>query len=327
MAREPAPRADAASLVALTRALRAIGPDIVIASTPKAGLLGMIAARVLAVPVRVYLVRGLRLETATGRLRTVLGVTERLASACAGDVVCVSESLRAAYVAGGYASADKTRVLGAGSSNGIDTDRFDAARRADEVAALRRSLDLEGCTVIGFIGRVAGDKGIGDLLTALEVLRRERPELVLLLVGAGFADDGDATVSARLLAAGDTVRSVAHVADPAPYYPLMTVLGFPSLREGFPNVPLEAAASGVPTVAYRVTGVVDAVVDGETGTLVERGDVPALTRALRTYLDDAALVARHGSAARARAVAQFQRERVWNGWRAWLEERQRASAR
>jgi glycosyltransferase involved in cell wall biosynthesis len=101
----------------------------------------------------------------------------------------------------------------------------------------------------------------------------------------------------------------------------MTVLGFPSLREGFPNVPIEAAASSVPTVGYRVTGVVDAVVDGSTGALVERGDVEGLTRALQRYVADPDLVARHGRAARARVVDQFTRERVWSAWRTWLDER------
>ncbi len=327
MAREPSPRRDATSLVALTRALRAIDPDIVIASTPKAGLLGMIAARMLSVPVRVYLLRGLRLETAEGRLRAVLGMTERLASACALDVVSVSESLRTKYVASGYASQRKTRVLGAGSSNGVDIDRFEAARRAVEVTALRASLGLVGRTVIGFVGRIAKDKGIADLLTALERLRSDHPEVVLILVGADFAGDADATIAARLQDAGDAVRTIPHVPDTAPYYPLMTLLGFPSLREGFPNVPLEAAAAGVPTVGYRVTGVVDAVVDGSTGTLVPAGDLDGLTRAIRRYLTDPKLLASHGSAARTRAALHFSRERVWNDWRTWLEERQRESAR
>jgi glycosyltransferase involved in cell wall biosynthesis len=321
MARDPAPRKDAASLVALIGALREIGPDVVIASTPKAGLLGMMAARVLAVPVRVYLLRGLRLETETGPRRTILGMAERLASACAHDVVCVSESLRRAYVEAGYAPRGKTRALGAGSSNGVDIQRFDAPARRGEAAALRESLALHGRTVIGFIGRIAGDKGIADLLSALEELRRERPDIVLLIVGVDFAGDVDAGISARLRDAGDAVRCVAHVADTAPYYPLMTVLGFPSRREGFPNVPLEAAASCVPTVGYRVTGVTDAVVDGSTGTLVERGDVAGLTRALLGYLTDPALAARHGRAARERVVEHFQRERVWNAWQTWLSDR------
>ena len=320
IARDPAPAADAASLVAVIGALRAIGPDVVIASTPKAGLLGMMAARLLAVPVRIYLLRGLRLETETGRRRAILGMAERLASACARDVVCVSESLRRAYVEAGYAPRAKTRVLGAGSSNGVDIDRFDATKRSGEIAELRAKLALEGRTVIGFVGRISGDKGIGDLLDALDALRRSRPDLVLLLVGADFAGDVDAGISARLRAAGDAVRCVPHVADTAPYYGLMTVLGFPSLREGFPNVALEAAATSVPTVGYRVTGVIDAVVDGSTGTLVERGDVRGLTRAVQRYVTDAELVAQHGQAARERVVERFRRERVWQAWRTWLEE-------
>lgn len=321
MARDPAPRRDLGSLARLTRALRTLDPGIVIASTPKAGLLGMLAARALAVPRRIYLLRGLRLETEQGARRTILSATERIASACAHDVVCVSESLRAAAVSGGLVSPRKACVLGHGSSNGVDVARFDLTERAAEIEALRKSLRLEGRTVIGFIGRISRDKGIAALLSALAAVRREHPEVALLFVGADFAGDTDAELYALLQGAGDSVRTVPHVDDPAPYYGLMRVLAFPSLREGFPNVPLEAAAAGVATVGYRATGVVDAVIDGATGTLVERGDVEGLASALRRYVGDAALAAEQGAAARRRARADFGREQVWSAWLRLLTSR------
>jgi glycosyltransferase involved in cell wall biosynthesis len=104
------------------------------------------------------------------------------------------------------------------------------------------------------------------------------------------------------------------VPDAAPYYPLMDVLAFPSSREGFPNAPLEAAAAGVPTVGYRVTGTVDALVDGGTGRIVPAGDRAALADALAAYLDDPDLRRRHGRAARERAETHFRREIVWREW-------------
>jgi glycosyltransferase involved in cell wall biosynthesis len=95
-------------------------------------------------------------------------------------------------------------------------------------------------------------------------------------------------------------------------YPAMDVLVFPSRREGFPNVPLEAAAAGVPTVGYRVTGVEDAIVDGVTGTLVDVGNLDAMTSAVLRYLEDVAVRRQHGLAARARAIQSFSRERIWS---------------
>lgn len=315
MRREIHPLADLRALAALTRLVRRWRPQVVNAGTPKAGLLGMMAARLAGTPVRVYVLRGLRLETATGRTRAVLALTERVASACAHSVVSVSESLRGAYCAMGLAHEAKVVTLGAGSSNGVDVARF-AARPPDERRRVRESLGLaDGVPVIGFVGRFTRDKGIAELLDAFDAVCAEVPGARLLLAGDFEAGDPvPETVAGRLRTHPGVVRP-GFVADTAPYYGAMDVLAFPSLREGFPNVLLEAAAAGLPVVAVRATGSVDAVVHGETGMLVEPGDGAGLAAALTLYLRDPALRLRHGAAARARAAECFARERVWGGLR------------
>lgn len=316
MAREIAPRRDVAGLVAMIRALRALRPDIVNASTPKAGLLGMIAARVLRVPRRIYLVRGLRLETERGARRRVLCATERVASACATDVVCVSRSLRDVVVRGGFAPAGKTRVLGDGASNGVDATRFSPSEaNLARAGALRRELDIPSdAPVVGFLGRPVADKGVEELLAAMSRVRARVPDVHVLVVGSDFAGHtADRSVAARLTADPRT-RIVGTVADPTPYYLAMDVLAFPSKREGFPNAPLEAAACERPSVGFRVTGVVDAIVDGATGTIVDAFDVRAFANAVAEYLENAALRRRHGAAARERVLASFTNEHVWRCW-------------
>ena len=139
-----APAADAASLARLLAVLQSLKPDIVNASTPKAGLLGMLAARTLRTPVRIYLLRGLRLETTTGMTRRILGVTERIASACAHEVVCNSASLRDAAVQGGHVPAAKALVLGGGSSNGVDTARWTRTRERIEEGLRHLALEPLG---------------------------------------------------------------------------------------------------------------------------------------------------------------------------------------
>ena len=320
MEREISPAADARSLIEIVRVLRRIRPDVVNASTPKAGLLGMLAARALSIPVRIYTLRGLRLETTSGVKRALLWGTERVSMACAQEVVCVSESLRNRARALRLAPRRKLVTLGNGSSNGVDCDRFAGA--ASESSELRRRLSLDDDQpVIGFVGRLVRDKGIEELLEAHERVRRTHPRSTLLLVGPEEEGDrlSDAT-KRRLNSPG--VVAAGPVRDTAPYYQLMTVLAFPSRREGFPNVPLEAAASGVPTVAARVTGSVDAVSDGETGRLVPVSDARELADALSQYLAEPALAKRQGEAAQRRARRLFDREHVWERieerYRVWL---------
>ncbi len=322
MERAPNPKADLVSVARLTRELHHLRPDIVNASTPKGGLLGMMAARALRVPVRVYLLRGLRLETAHGNLRRVLSATERIASACAHEVVCVSTSLRDAAVSGGHVDPRKARVLGDGSSNGVDVDRFQRTddRLRDGKAVLAKHGVTDEDELVGFVGRFDPDKGIGDLLDAMTLVRASRPRAKLLLIGGGFAGDDDEPLAKRIRA---TPWAIAYGKsdDLAPLYARMDLLAFPSYREGFPNVPLEAACAEVPTVGFAATGVVDAVVDGQTGTIVPMRDVSALAAAITRYLEEPALRRSHGVAARARAAMRFSRATVWTNWEAYYRER------
>lgn len=320
MTREPS-RHDATSLVELGRALRRLSPDIVHASTPKAGLLGMLAARALRCRARIYLLRGLRLETARGPLRQVLSATERIASTCATSVPCVSESLLRVAVDGGYVPRRKAHVIGPGSSNGVDAARFHPTpeRLTTGWELVGRHGVERGDFVIGFVGRLVGDKGIAELLDAFAVVRSEVPRARLLLVGDGLAGDGLSTALADRIRCTPRAHAVGAVRDLAPYYATFDVLAFPSHREGFPNVPLEAGAAGVPTVGYRATGVVDAVDDGVTGLLCPRGDWHALARAVLLYARDGDLRRAHGAAARARATTRFAQASIWAEWRRFFE--------
>lgn len=311
MVREISPFADLGSLFQLVKLMRRWRPDVVNAGTPKAGLLGMLAARLTGVPVRVYHLRGLRLETTTGIKRWVLGTAERVASACAHEVIAVSQSLADTYVNLGLACPSKVRVVGAGSSNGVEVERF-AAPDPLVVSALRARYGLSvGSPVIGFVGRLTRDKGVPELVDAFGRVRGVVPGLRLLLVG-GF-EDGDPVPEAVMdqIRMDPAIVCTGFVGDTAPYYALMDLLAFPSHREGFGNALLEASAAGVPVAGFRATGTVDAVVDGLTGTLANVGDVAGLAHAIALYLTDEGVRHAHGRAGQARARDEFQPERIW----------------
>jgi len=311
--REIAPLKDLVSLLQLWRVIRRERPALVNAGTPKGGLLGMLAAWAARTPVHVYTVMGLRFETISGLRRWLLVQCEKLTCQCAHRVICVSESVRRKAVEEGIVEPEKTRVLGCGSSNGVRAERFEASvQNLARAAQIRQELRVpEGRPVVGFVGRLTRDKGIAELVRAYQMLRRERPDLKLLLVGD--FEDGDPVDpdTRRTIVEDPGIVKTGFVNDAAPYYHVMTVLAFPSYREGFPNVPLEAAAAGVPVVAARATGTVDAVVDSLTGLLVPVGNAEALAEGIRRLLEDRALAARLAEVARERAVRDFQPERIW----------------
>jgi glycosyltransferase involved in cell wall biosynthesis len=312
MRRKAAPARDLIALLHICFALRRLRPDIVNTGTPKAGLLVMLGAWLCRVPCRVYTLRGLYLETSTGLGGMLLRGVERIACAMAHRVVCVSPSLRDRVLELGLVSHRKAAVLGRGSSNGIDLTRFAVTStvraQGGQIRAVAR-ID-PGAVVIGFVGRLVRDKGVFELLEAWRILRREFTAAHLLIVGS--FEDEDVRVRVHDLIESDSrVHVVGNVDDPATHYAAMDLVVLPTYREGLPNVLLEAGAMELPVVATRVTGCVDVVEDGVTGTLVPPRDAMALSEAIAAYLRDGDLRSRHGKAGRARVEREFAKEHVW----------------
>lgn len=312
MSRRIAPREDLRALIALARLFRDLRPDIVHGHTPKGGLLAMLAAAAVGIRGRLYTLHGLPLETAAGIRRAILRTTERIAGALAQRVHAVSPSLRRRALAEGLFRPGKIRVLGAGTVNGVDSDFFAPGPEArEEGRAFRRAWGIPpSAPVVGFVGRVMGDKGVGDLVAAWTRWREEFPDLYLVVVGPMEPQDPIPETALRVLRSDRCVRLTGALGHPRAAYAAMDVVVLPTYREGFPQVPLEAAAMGLPVVTTRVTGAVDAVVDGVTGGLVPPRDSEALAEAVRRYLLDADLRRRHGEAGRERVRREFRPEKL-----------------
>jgi len=310
--REIAPRKDLISLVKLYFAIRRMRPDLVDASTPKAGFLVSVAARLAGARSLVYTLRGLRLETTTGIKRWILWMTEWIACSCADQVVCVSSSLEERVIALGLAPRKKTIVLGKGSS-GVDVQHFTPKKaRGTNAKSLALELGIPGSVpVIGFVGRIVKDKGIGQLVMSFDVLRSRHPELRLLLVGDFENSDPLDPEVRSAIESNPAIIQVGFVSDPSPYYGLMDVLAVPTYREGFCQVSLEAQASGVPVVTTRATGAIDSIIDGVTGLLVPVGDATALAEAIGRLLDDSDLRRQMARAGREWVERDFRPEILW----------------
>lgn len=305
MSRAITPAQDARALAQMTRLFRQERPDVVVGSTPKAAMLGMIGAKLAAVPKRVFFVRGARWDGMAGRTGTLLKRLDQLTAASATDVVAVSHSLADLFVTAGI-TRKAPLVIGHGGSKGVDVERFHPGERA-------AGSPPRMC----FIGRLAEDKGIRDVLTVHHHCRQQIPAAELVVAGSV---DPAQPVSQEVLddLSAPGVSWLGRTDDVPGLLREVDLLVFPSVREGLPNVVIEAAASGVPTVGYRATGVVDAVEDGTTGRLVPVGDVSALAQAALEVL-----LSPHrgemGAAARQFAVDCFAQEKVVGAFADYLE--------
>lgn len=309
MERTIAPWADIVSWFHMWRTLRRLRPDVVEFSTPKAGLLGMTASFFARVPYRVYLLRGLKLERSRGFKRWLLLAAERCSAACAECVLCNSLSLRVEAEELRIAPERKLRVLGAGSSRGVDIQHFRPGH-----SEIRQHYGIPfDVPVIGFVGRLTRDKGLPELLVAFDAILRKHPDALLLLVGwFDASEDSLDNVVRERIESHPRILCTGYVVDPAPYYRAMDVFVLPTWREGFPNAVLEAAASGIPAITTLSTGARDAVVPEVTGLLVPPGYPEAICEAASRLLRDENLRRRMGNAARAWVTEHFVDRHILN---------------
>jgi len=314
MTRAVTPLQDLAALFRLVHLFRRLRPSIVHAHTPKGGVLGVLAARLAGVPLVMYTIHGLPFASASGLKRWVLWLSEMASCRGAHQVLAVSQAMRRQALTHGLCPPQKIEVLGPGSINGVDAEgRFNPARFPDPVKKqLRASLGLpSGALVLGYVGRIVKDKGIQELAEAWRELRRRHPNLYLVVVGREEPQDPIPPATRQALRSDPRVVFTGPVADPAPYYAIMDLVVLPTYREGFPVMPLEAAAMGLPVVATTVDGCPEAVVDGLTGMLVPPRDAPLLAEAIEKMITDPKMRRHMGQKGRERMLHSFRPEAFW----------------
>jgi glycosyltransferase involved in cell wall biosynthesis len=283
MERSISPLKDLVSLYQLIRLFRKERPLMVHSMTPKAGLLSMMAARVTGVKVRVHTFTGLLFPTATGLKRRVLWLTDRITCACSTNIIPEGEGVMN-DLQSHHVTTKPLRVLGYGNVRGIDLNYYDrTAEVVDEAHGIRRRLNIpDGAFVFLFVGRMVKDKGICELLSAFERITEQNKNVYMLLVG--YDDAGDMARSE--LEANGCVRLIDWQDDVRPYYAAADALVFPSYREGFPNVVIEAGAMQLPSIVTDINGSREIIVEGVNGTIVPTHDSEALYRAMRRMLID-----------------------------------------
>jgi glycosyltransferase involved in cell wall biosynthesis len=286
--REIALLEDTRALVRLYRHFRESKPDMVIAATPKASLLGILAARAAGVPRIVFSLFGMRSETLTGLKAAVVRTLERITAHFADVTIACSRSLEQGAIARGIVDPGATVVLGSGGPSGIEVRDFEVHEEQTLKACdLRKQYGLHPDDfVIGYVGRLVRDKGIIELAEAFEQICRKRQRVKLVLVGGLEPSDPIPEETLESLNRNPNVVQVPYTTEIHPWYAAFDAFVLPTYREGLPTVVLEAQAAGIPVVVTRATGTLDAVIEGTTALVVDVRDTESLQRGIEQILDD-----------------------------------------
>lgn len=309
MTRKITPLADLKALFLLIRLFIKEKPDAVHTHTPKAGTLGMIAAWITRVPVRMHTVAGLPLLVATGRKRLLLDIVEKVTYACATTIYPNSYKMRDIIQKLGFTSDDKLKVIANGSSNGIDLTYFD---RTEAVVKQATTYREEGCFTFCFVGRMVRDKGINELVSAFVRLHKQYPQIHLLLVGP-FEKELDplSPETEKAIQEHSAIHFVGFQSDVRPFLAASDALVFPSYREGFPNVVLQAGAMGLPSIVTDINGCNEIIIPNENGVIIPSKDEEALYRAMENFLLHPEEVRRMTENARPLIASRYDQKIVW----------------
>jgi len=339
MTRQITPLKDIISVWKLYHLFKKECPAIVHTHTPKAGIVGMTAAWLAKVPIRLHTVAGLPLMEAKGLKRKLLNFVEKTTYRFATKVYPNSKGLYNFIKSENFTSPKKLKIIGNGSSNGINTNYFNPSLfPEEEKTALREKLNIPAnAFVFVFVGRLVGDKGINELVRAFKSLslgkdheiassppsdapRKDEPKIYLLLVGPEEADlDPLKPETQKEIAQNANIITVGYQNDVRPYFAISDALVFPSYREGFPNVVLQAAAMGLPAIVSDINGCNEIIIPNESGIIIPPKNTEALTDAMNLLVNDAHLYQHLKSNARAQITSRFERQQVWD---ALLEEYQ-----
>lgn len=312
LARAITPARDLKALWNLYRFLRRERFDLIEVSTPKAALIGSLAARLTGASCVVHLLRGLVYQQ-QGRFSAWLArLAQTVACRLSHRVISISASMLEQARRDGVCPGDRGVVLGYGSSNGVDLERFSPRTRADRQKVRRRYGIPDNAMVTGFVGRMTGDKGIVELVDAFTTLSDALPNLYLFLVGDYEERDRPPRRVVETVARHQRIKSVGWQWDTPPLFGAMDFFVLPTYREGFGTVLLEAAAMQLPLITTKATGWWDASKGNETALLVPIRDTAKLKQAMATLAADAELRSRMGAAGRRRVERFYDCRTVWS---------------
>ena len=312
MERGISPFKDLISLFKLYKVFLKQKPMVVHSITPKAGLLSMLAAKMAGVPIRMHTFTGLIFPTRTGFIQKVLINMDRLLCWSATNIYPEGNGVKNDLIS--YKITSKPlKVIANGNVNGIDLDYFDPAICSDfSITELKKSLNINPKDfVFIFVGRLVGDKGINELVKAFSTLSISNVKL--LLVGP-LESELDPLKKETLdeIDHNDNIISVGFQNDVRPYFAISDALAFPSYREGFPNVVIQAGAMELPSIVTDISGCNEIIQEGKNGRIIPVKNVEVLQKTMEEYIANKILYMKLKSNARDMIVSRYEQSVVWN---------------
>ncbi|WP_140937934.1 glycosyltransferase family 4 protein [Sphingobacterium lumbrici] len=315
MTRTISPFKDLKSVWQLYKIFKKEKPQIVHTHTPKAGTVGMLAAKLAGVPHRLHTVAGLPLLVAKGKKRKLLDFVEKITYRCATKIYPNSVGLYDIILENKYTSKGKLKVIGEGSSNGIDTSHFNPALISEQQKQeLKNSLGIKPEDFLFvFVGRIVADKGINELVAAFKNSKLQVPNSKLLLVG-DFETALDPLLPETLkeMDTNPNIISVGYQSDVRPYFAISDCLVFPSYREGFPNVVMQAGAMGLPSIVTDINGCNEIVKDGFNGLIIPAQNQEKLYEKMLFLLENPEKRKEIADNSRQQIVENYERKYIWN---------------
>jgi len=331
MTRQITPFKDLKSLWLMYWYLRKAKPEIVHTHTPKAGLIGMIAAKLAGVKIRLHTVAGLPLMESMGVKRIMLDFVEKLTYSFASKIYPNSYGLKEFIIKEKFCNESKLKIIGNGSTNGIDLKHFDPELFSEkQKQSLKEELKIsENDFVFVFVGRLVKDKGINELVVAFSKLiksikdKPQMPLVKLLLVGE-LESELDPLFPEVLeeINSNPNIIFVGFQKDVRLYFGISNVLVFPSYREGFPNVVMQAGAMGLPSIVTDINGCNEIIENEENGVVIPTKDEAAIQNAMKIFLENKEYYHNLQSNSRVKIADRYDQNEIWN---AILEEYMRFS--
>lgn len=314
IARQIDPKKDIITLFKLIKSFRKHQFDIVHSTTPKGGLLSCIAAFLTRVPVRLHTWTGQPWVTLKGPKKLVTMLADILIGLLCTRCYADSPSQRDFLVSKKIIRSKNIKVIHKGSLSGVDIEKFrpQILNPADKEFRKKEIGLPEKSKILTFIGRINKDKGVIELISAFKKTLEKGYDIDLLLIGPLDQDsEGYGFVDLEeYIKDCSRIHYVGYQKQPQDYLAVSDIFCLPSYREGFGTTVIEAAAMGIPSVGTKINGLVDAIVDGETGMLVELKSVDGLVSAFRRLLDNPKDIEKMGEKARLRCVQNFDRKLI-----------------